>query len=311
MKKIIPFLFLLILTKTLISQVKSEMQIGSKFKGGTIFKLFSDGSGGKLLFYVASGTFNDAYRKLEVEFKNGIDLSMADDYELQDLFQQGLIGPDVGNGDWNHLWFMSGRRMKSYSRPYACAAKTIVSLPTGYSERISDLVRYAWDMDRYKDECYYAAVGIFKLASVSEKPINISSVNAKPINNSSVIGEPIKINNLFVAQFDFPEAMSWSNALAACAKLGKGWRLPTKNELNTLYLNKEKIGGFWGIYYCSSTKSSDGHGWVQTFDNGYQYFGSNEKSRFNVRAVRDNTTLPSKTSSSPAGTKKPVAPTKK
>ena len=33
--------------------------------------------------------------------------------------------------------------------------------------------------------------------------------------------------------------MNWHDANKACNALGKGWRLPTKDELNTLYQNKD------------------------------------------------------------------------
>jgi len=66
----------------------------------------------------------------------------------------------------------------------------------------------------------------------------------EPIASSSIIGKPVKIGNLLVAEFDFPKYLSWDDATIACSNLGKGWRLPTKNELNILYKNKTKIGGF-------------------------------------------------------------------
>ena len=42
--------------------------------------------------------------------------------------------------------------------------------------------------------------------------------------------------------------------MKACAALGGGWRLPTKDELNILYENKDKIGGFASNNYWSSTE---------------------------------------------------------
>lgn len=60
----------------------------------------------------------------------------------------------------------------------------------------------------------------------------------------NIIGKPTKIGNIEVAQYDFPNAMSLDAALKGSKALGNGWRLPTKDELNTLYQNKEKIGGF-------------------------------------------------------------------
>ena len=48
--------------------------------------------------------------------------------------------------------------------------------------------------------------------------------------------------------------MEWDDAMKACADLGDGWRLPTKDELNTLYQNKDKIGGFANSGYWSCTE---------------------------------------------------------
>jgi hypothetical protein len=68
-----------------------------------------------------------------------------------------------------------------------------------------------------------------------------------------IIGKPVKIGNLLVAENDFPEAMNWWGAQNACKTLGKGWRLPTKDELNVMYKNKEKIGHFANGWYWSFT----------------------------------------------------------
>lgn len=38
--------------------------------------------------------------------------------------------------------------------------------------------------------------------------------------------------------------LNWEDAKTACANLGKGWRLPTMNDLKLLYLNRSKIGNF-------------------------------------------------------------------
>ncbi len=49
-------------------------------------------------------------------------------------------------------------------------------------------------------------------------------------NSKAIIGKPVKIGNLLVAKNDFPGYMDWDDAKAACAKLGKGWRLSTDKE---------------------------------------------------------------------------------
>ena len=71
-------------------------------------------------------------------------------------------------------------------------------------------------------------------------------------NSKEIVGIPIRIGNIFVAQNDFPVQMNWEDAKKACRALGKGWRLPTISELNILYTNRNKIGGFVSNYYWSS-----------------------------------------------------------
>ena len=65
------------------------------------------------------------------------------------------------------------------------------------------------------------------------------------------------------------------------------WRLPSKEELNSLYENRDKIGGFGdGIYWSCDDDST--HAWVQSFDNGEQhnYYKYGDFTSYGVRAVR-------------------------
>ena len=94
----------------------------------------------------------------------------------------------------------------------------------------------------------------------------------------------VKIGDLEVMTEDLGE-MSWEDAKKACADLGDGWRLPTDEELNILYENKAKIGGFASGYYWSSTEYDDGIAWGQDFYDGYQD-DSNKDNDTYVRAVR-------------------------
>ena len=100
-----------------------------------------------------------------------------------------------------------------------------------------------------------------------------------------IIGKSIKIGNLEVAQNDFPNTMNWEDAKKACENLGRGWRLPTKEELNTLYLNKDKIGGFADLYYWSSTENANLNAWDQDFVIGFQV-SLNKNATNAVRASR-------------------------
>ena len=90
------------------------------------------------------------------------------------------------------------------------------------------------------------------------------------IDSASIIGKSIRIGNLEVAQNDFPREMNFGEAERACYKLLKGWRLPTREELNILYQNKNKIGGFKNTNYLSSPETTFNRAGAQDFANGYQ-----------------------------------------
>jgi hypothetical protein len=104
-----------------------------------------------------------------------------------------------------------------------------------------------------------------------------------------IIGKPIKIGNyLLVAQNDFPIGMIWDDANKACAALGDEWRLPTQDELNILYQNKDKIGGFSNNFFWSSTVYSDNMPGYQYFEDGRVRRTKKEANNLNVRAVKTN-----------------------
>jgi len=109
---------------------------------------------------------------------------------------------------------------------------------------------------------------------------NQSDVAAEGESTTSTI----KIGNLEVMTEDLGK-MKWDEAKIACAKEGDEWRLPTKDELNILYENKDKIGGFAGSKYWSSTEHDNDYAWAQNFIKGGQYskYKNNDSS---VRAVR-------------------------
>ena len=79
--------------------------------------------------------------------------------------------------------------------------------------------------------------------------------------------------------------MNWHEAIVACKKLGPGWRLPTKDELDMLYKNKEEIGGFANYFYWSSTEHDYNNAWGQYFNFGLQPFSNKDYYGY-VRAVR-------------------------
>ena len=63
------------------------------------------------------------------------------------------------------------------------------------------------------------------------------------------------------------------------------WFLPSKDELNKLYLNKVAIGGFAVDSYWSSSEYRAYYAWYQYFGNGYQNLNY-KLNTYRVRAVR-------------------------
>jgi hypothetical protein len=63
------------------------------------------------------------------------------------------------------------------------------------------------------------------------------------------------------------------------------WYLPSKYELNMLYMQKDVVGGFSSTHYWSSTEDYMGDAWKQEFSNGMQDHIAKIAPN-NVRAVR-------------------------
>ena len=83
----------------------------------------------------------------------------------------------------------------------------------------------------------------------------------------------------------------WDDAMKAAQNHRGGdftdWRLPTKDELNIMYVNLKKrdLGYFGRDRYWSSSQNGNRDGWSQNFSNGDQ--GTNNKrDTYSIRAVR-------------------------
>ena len=64
------------------------------------------------------------------------------------------------------------------------------------------------------------------------------------------------------------------------------WYLPSKYELNLLYLQRVIVGGFASSYYWTSTEHSYNYAWGQSFNDGNQGAGGKEYTSTRVRAIR-------------------------
>ncbi len=63
------------------------------------------------------------------------------------------------------------------------------------------------------------------------------------------------------------------------------WFLPSKDELDALFLQKAQVGGFTEGFYWSSTEHGEGSAWEQLFNTGVQYY-ANKNFPIHVRAIR-------------------------
>lgn len=63
------------------------------------------------------------------------------------------------------------------------------------------------------------------------------------------------------------------------------WYLPSKDELNLMFQQKNTIGGFRLDSYWSSSEYSDTHAWLQSFNTGMQYSTKKDYGT-NVRPIR-------------------------
>ena len=102
---------------------------------------------------------------------------------------------------------------------------------------------------------------------------------------SQIIGTTYVLDSIEIAQFDLPGEVTWYNAKRECKELGKGWRLPTKDELEDMYNNKDLIGNFVNINYWSSTPFSSEYAWMQVFTHKLIAISPKE-GHLNARAVR-------------------------
>ena len=86
---------------------------------------------------------------------------------------------------------------------------------------------------------------------------------------------------------DIIAGCSETTAASVASAYGPDWYLPSKDELNLLYVQKvaDIVGGFASGSYWSSSQYSSHHAWVQLFDGGNQE-GTFKDFTYRVRAVR-------------------------
>jgi hypothetical protein len=103
------------------------------------------------------------------------------------------------------------------------------------------------------------------------------------------------LHGLIAETQDQGSRSDWNNARRIISNSSKhskegqkftDWRLPTKNELNLLFLKKDFVGGFKDQPYWSSTEFDNGFAWYQDFNDGGQYSRHFKGNSYYVRAIR-------------------------
>jgi len=165
-------------------------------------------------------------------------------------------------------------------KPYKDDGNLVFTDCDGYKFGVDELI--SWYKTLVDDGNIDDDLGL--LTTLDLIPSHSDSTDGLP--QIKIIGEPVKIGNIEIAQHYFPEYKNWDDSKKACADLGNGWRLPTKDELNLMYINRVAIGGFTNNIYWSSTEYDNDNAWLQYFANGNQF---NHYKFFTgyVRAVRD------------------------
>jgi uncharacterized protein YjbI with pentapeptide repeats len=122
----------------------------------------------------------------------------------------------------------------------------------------------------------------------TEFKIMSDSAKQKLLNTSTRIGEGEANTNNILKKYN---AATFPNTAAAVARAYRGggytdWFLPSKSELNKLYLNRSAVGGFAFYFYWSSSADYEKDVWFQYFGNGNQYSIQPSDSQWRVRPVR-------------------------
>ena len=106
--------------------------------------------------------------------------------------------------------------------------------------------------------------------------INIGDGDANTADIVAAVCTPVTPSNLIAAN-------------AADAHVSGGftdWFLPSKDELNELYLQRAFVGGFGTGIYRSSSESSATSAWTMDFSNGALDSGNGKNNPWNVRPIR-------------------------
>ena len=140
------------------------------------------------------------------------------------------------------------------------------------------------------DPGYDATIQKGLIAATSDQSTGIRWYNGTYTSTGATgtdIGTGLSNSNTIIAS-QGETATSYAAGLARAFSGGSyiDWYLPSKDELNKLYINRIAIGGFTGNDYWSSTESANITAWVQDFNYGNPLYYFYKDATVNVRAIR-------------------------
>lgn len=171
---------------------------------------------------------------------------------------------------------------------YFVRAYAINSIDTGYGNELSFTTPFAIGRSYGGGIIFYIdTTGVHGLiAATSDQSSHIEWYNGSNITTgatATAVGTGLSNTNAIVTAQG-----AGSYAASICKNYRGGgyddWFLPSKNELNLLYLQQSYVGSF-ALNYWSSTEGGNDAAWDQDFSNGYQY-NSIKGSTIPVRAIR-------------------------
>ena len=136
------------------------------------------------------------------------------------------------------------------------------------------------------DDGYSSSVQHGLIAATTDQSINIKWSNTSTVTNAVRDGIGAGMYN---TELIIENQGVGSYAAQLCANYQGGdygdWYLPSKYELNLLYLQKTAVGGFASAYYWSSNEYSSTNAWIQHFLSGDQT-NTGKSGLTYVRAIR-------------------------
>jgi len=128
---------------------------------------------------------------------------------------------------------------------------------------------------------------------VSCRKDKVQKTTPVEIRNGGIVVYEKDGHGLVVTPDDLDYQLDWKSAKVACDSLVlnsySDWHLPTKDEMNDVYINLDKngSGGFHDGCYWTSTSFSGGFGhWIHFFHDGTQMGDAYDGNQHLVRAVR-------------------------